>query len=349
MDGEVTRQHGSHRPTRVAACSGHDERTPTGHGYAGTDAHSRQSPVGLDSDEGERGARDRTAVSAPPVTVVRGEGQNGHVAALGRHHERDDPVRRSRRASKLTRERRRGETYVRGSGTRLGPRIRQGRLDPAQEEGCGHSSPPRVTVVLEESAAFSVPPRLRMDTCPRWVTSRVTVTGDRRRYDLAKLRALAPRKGGPSVRVTLAYARVSNHDQEQDLGHKVTLLESFSTTNRRAYEVLQTVDSGLDDHKKGLRVLMKRIGSSEVGRLVITYKDRRLRFGSESVFSGVRAVWDRGRPTGRVDFRDEGSPGCRITRGRFLRLRWGERPARSSPRYGQGQADQGRGPSRRGE
>ncbi len=168
-------------------------------------------------------------------------------------------------------------------------------------------------------------------------------TGDRRRYDLAKLRALASRKGGPPVRVTLAYARVSSHDHKEDLVHKVALLESFSTANGQAYEVLQNVGSGLNDHKKRLRVLMKRIGS---GRDHVQGSAIALRLGVGLLC--VRAVWDRGRPTGRVDFRDKGSPGCRIARGRS-HLHWGERPARSSPRYGQGQADQGRGPSRRGE
>jgi putative resolvase len=38
-------------------------------------------------------------------------------------------------------------------------------------------------------------------------------------------------------------------------------------------------------YKKGLRVLIKRICRGEIGRLVVTHKDRLLRFGSELVFS----------------------------------------------------------------
>ncbi|MHB8345197.1 MAG: recombinase family protein, partial [Ferrimicrobium sp.] len=45
------------------------------------------------------------------------------------------------------------------------------------------------------------------------------------------------------------------------------------------------VSSGLNYHKRGLKVLISRICSGEVGRLVLSHKDRVLRFGSELVFS----------------------------------------------------------------
>jgi predicted site-specific integrase-resolvase len=105
-----------------------------------------------------------------------------------------------------------------------------------------------------------------------------------RRYDLAKLRGLTAHKAS-SARQTLLYARVSSHDQKEDLVRQVVLLESFSAANGWTYEVLQDLGSGLNYHKKGLRLLIKRICSGEVGRLVITHKDRLLRFGSELVFS----------------------------------------------------------------
>lgn len=42
---------------------------------------------------------------------------------------------------------------------------------------------------------------------------------------------------------------------------------------------------GLNYQKKGLRVLIKRICKEDIGRLVLTHKDRLLRFGSELIFS----------------------------------------------------------------
>jgi len=48
---------------------------------------------------------------------------------------------------------------------------------------------------------------------------------------------------------------------------------------------LQDLGSGLNYNKKGLRQLIKRVCDGRVGRLVLTNKDRLLRFGSELVFS----------------------------------------------------------------
>ncbi len=83
----------------------------------------------------------------------------------------------------------------------------------------------------------------------------------------------------------MVYARVSSHDQKEDLVRQVALLESYCAANGWTYEILQDLGSGLNYHKKGLRLLIRRICSGEIGRLVITHKDRLLRFGSELVFS----------------------------------------------------------------
>ena len=105
-----------------------------------------------------------------------------------------------------------------------------------------------------------------------------------RRYDLAKLHGIAPRL--PSVsQPTVAYARVSSHDQRDDLTRQVALLETFCAANGWSYEVIQDFGSGLNYHKRSLQQLIKRIGAGEVGRLVLTHKDRLLRFGSEIIFS----------------------------------------------------------------
>ncbi len=49
--------------------------------------------------------------------------------------------------------------------------------------------------------------------------------------------------------------------------------------------MLQDLGSGRNNHQKGLRRFVRRICSGEVGRLVLTNKDRLPRFGSELVFS----------------------------------------------------------------
>lgn len=126
-------------------------------------------------------------------------------------------------------------------------------------------------------------------TLRRWektgkVEAAERTSGGQRRYDLSKLRHLAPRPSG-SARVTVAYACAFSHDQREDLVRQVALLESFCVANGWTYETIRDRGSGLNDRKKGLRSLIRRICSGEVGRLVITHKDRLLRFGSELVFS----------------------------------------------------------------
>jgi putative resolvase len=105
-----------------------------------------------------------------------------------------------------------------------------------------------------------------------------------RRYDLAALHGTVPRPP-LAQRPTLAYARVSSHDQKEDLVRQVALLESFCAANGWTYEVIQDVGSGLNYTKKGLQGLIKRICSGQVGRLVLAHQDRLLRFGSELVFA----------------------------------------------------------------
>ena len=105
-----------------------------------------------------------------------------------------------------------------------------------------------------------------------------------RRYDLAKLRGIIPRNTA-SQRRTIGYARVSSHDQKSDLVRQVSVLESFCANHGWSYEIFQDLGSGLNYSKKGLKKLIKELCSGAVGRLVITHKDRLLRFGSELIFS----------------------------------------------------------------
>lgn len=51
------------------------------------------------------------------------------------------------------------------------------------------------------------------------------------------------------------------------------------------YEVIRDLGSGMNYRKKGLVDLIDRIVEGQVGRLVLTHKDRLLRFGAELIFS----------------------------------------------------------------
>ncbi|HAT14606.1 MAG TPA: IS607 family transposase [Microcoleaceae bacterium UBA11344] len=109
---------------------------------------------------------------------------------------------------------------------------------------------------------------------------------NQRRFYLADIKRLMPRDLKQlDERITVNYARVSSHDQKADLVRQVQMLEAFSGSNGWQFETIQDLGSGLNYNKKGLKQLLKRIMAGDIGRLVITHKDRLLRFGSELVFA----------------------------------------------------------------
>jgi putative resolvase len=88
-----------------------------------------------------------------------------------------------------------------------------------------------------------------------------------------------------SKKKTIAYARVSSHDQKEDLERQKKMLELFCSTQGWQYEIVADLGSGMNYRKKGLKKLLEEILEGDVGRLVITHKDRLLRFGAELVFA----------------------------------------------------------------
>jgi len=84
--------------------------------------------------------------------------------------------------------------------------------------------------------------------------------------------------------ITLAYARVSSYEQKDDLETQKQALQMFCLSNGWSYELIQDVGSGMNYNKKGLKKLLKLIQNNEIERLVLTEKDRLLRFGSELIF-----------------------------------------------------------------
>ena len=110
--------------------------------------------------------------------------------------------------------------------------------------------------------------------------------GGDRRYSVETLQSL---QVGHIVRRdtlrTIAYARVLSRDQKGDLSRQVAVLEAFCAQRGFVYEVIQDIGSGINYYKKGLTNLINLILEGQVGRLVLTHKDRLLRFGAELVFS----------------------------------------------------------------
>ncbi|GAN82317.1 IS607 family transposase [Acidocella aminolytica] len=109
--------------------------------------------------------------------------------------------------------------------------------------------------------------------------------GGHRRYDLAKLRPDLFRAEQDARRKTIAYARVSSHDQKDDLERQKQVLELYCARQGWTFEVVADLGSGMNYNKKGLKRLLSAIIDGSVGRLVISHKDRLLRFGAELVFA----------------------------------------------------------------
>lgn len=109
-------------------------------------------------------------------------------------------------------------------------------------------------------------------------------SGGQRRYDLSKLRPQYFHRE-ESDRKTIAYARVSSHDQKDDLDRQKQILEMYCAAQGWTYEVIGDLGSGMNYRKRGLKRLLDGIINGSIGRLVLTHKDRLLRFGAELIFS----------------------------------------------------------------
>lgn len=110
--------------------------------------------------------------------------------------------------------------------------------------------------------------------------------GGERRYKLETLKNINKNiKFNSDNLKTIAYARVSSHDQKDDLIRQVQILELYCSKQGFDYEIIQDLGSGMNYYKKGLTKLLNLILDGNVKRLVLTHKDRLLRFGAELVFS----------------------------------------------------------------
>jgi predicted site-specific integrase-resolvase len=85
--------------------------------------------------------------------------------------------------------------------------------------------------------------------------------------------------------LTVAYARVSSHDQKEDLKRQTEVLAAYCVKNGWNFKVIQDLGSGMNYQKRGLKELLNMVLEGKMTRLVLTHKDRLLRFGAELVFA----------------------------------------------------------------
>ena len=162
----------------------------------------------------------------------------------------------------------------------------------------------RIVSISEAAEVLGV----SITTLRRWEAAGKLVAehtaGGHRRYDLAKLRPELFRAADQGKRKTIAYARASSPDQKDDLERQQQLLQRYCTRQGWTFDVVADLGSGVNYHKKGLKRLISDMLEGEVGRLVITHKDRLLRFGAELVFAICEAknvevvILNQGEDTG---------------------------------------------------
>ena len=142
----------------------------------------------------------------------------------------------------------------------------------------------RLVAISEAAKALGV----SITTLRRWEAEGKLLpehtAGKHRRYDLTKLKPDLSNIVSNKQR-TIAYARVSSHDQKNDLERQKKVLELYCAKQGWTFEILSDFGSGMNYYKKGLKRLLNDILADRIGRLVITHKDRLLRFGAELVFA----------------------------------------------------------------
>jgi len=116
------------------------------------------------------------------------------------------------------------------------------------------------------------------------ITPDYRTQGGHRRYSILKLKESFNLISDQGKRIVAAYARVSSFDQKEDLARQKGRLEEYCKVQNESYEVIDDLGSGLNYRKRGLKKLMKMILSGNVKKVVLTHKDRLLRFGSEIIF-----------------------------------------------------------------
>jgi len=87
-----------------------------------------------------------------------------------------------------------------------------------------------------------------------------------------------------SDRLNICYARVSSLGQKDDLSRQKKLLQSLYPK----YLIIYDIGSGLNYKRKGFKKIIELAIRGKINKLIVTYKDRLVRFGFEFIEDLVR-------------------------------------------------------------
>src|SRR5215469_7721864 len=91
--------------------------------------------------------------------------------------------------------------------------------------------------------------------------------------------------------ILVLYARVSGHEQQEDLQRQVQQLEQWALVARTGQKTVTLTDigSGLNTERKSLQRLLALVQDYQVAEVVVTFSDRLTRFGLsylQALFAG---------------------------------------------------------------
>ncbi len=134
-----------------------------------------------------------------------------------------------------------------------------------------------------------------IDTLRNWhkeerLLPEIITKGGHRRYDEDKLKSLffdqeilnENKEDEEDEKLTIGYARVSSHDQKKDLVEQEKVLNDILKSKQNSV-LISDLGSGINFKKNGLKQLIYLILKQKVKEIIITHKDRLLRFGFELI------------------------------------------------------------------
>ena len=85
-------------------------------------------------------------------------------------------------------------------------------------------------------------------------------------------------------KIKVAYARVSSNKQKNELQNQIKYLENYASGRGIIIDkYIKDVGSGINYNNRGLNEIIDLITSNKVEELIVSYKDRLVRFGFELI------------------------------------------------------------------
>ncbi|MEM0079175.1 MAG: IS607 family transposase [Nitrososphaerota archaeon] len=108
----------------------------------------------------------------------------------------------------------------------------------------------------------------------------VRTVGGRRRIPESEVERLMGIVKPDVSKKAVIYARVSSHDQKEDLEkQKQSLLNYAKSKGYEVIAVLEDVASGLNEDRRSLNKIFDMVEEREIGAVIVAFKDRLTRFG----------------------------------------------------------------------